>query len=85
MVHIIFVNAGCLQFLRGQAFRELMYDGGDDLQVGQLLGPDIGQQPCHFPVRHDIALGNIAHGCRKLSVGTAQLRDDDLGHGRILL
>ena len=62
--------------------------------ITQLGGPDgelaasmryISQQPCHFPVGHDIALGNIAHGCRKLSVGTAQLRDDDLGHSRILL
>ncbi len=44
---------------------------------------DICQKTCHSVVRHCIALRQIAHGCRKLSVRPAVLGDDNLCNFRV--
>lgn len=47
MVHIIFVEAGCYDFFRGQVACELVYDGADHFQMRKLFCTDrsIGNVP----------------------------------------
>lgn len=46
---------------------------------------DICQYSCHFSVCGGIALGQVSLGSGELSVGAAELRNDNLGHFGICL
>ncbi len=53
---------------------QLMDDGGYHLHMAQLLSADVGEQSLCLGIRHRVALGQIAHGCAQLPVGTAVLQ-----------
>lgn len=53
VVHIIFVEAGFFQLLRGEISGELVDDGADDLHVGQFFCTQRSIRNVPFPVSRD--------------------------------
>jgi hypothetical protein len=63
--------------------RPLKKAGAPEMEHFRGFSTDICQKTCHSVVRHCIALRQIAHGCRKLSVRPAVLGDDNLCNFRV--
>ena len=79
MVDIVGVEAPSLRLLHSQVFGELVDHGADDFHMRKLLGADVRKEAADRLHRHGVPLGQIAHGRRELTVGTAVLTDDELG------
>ncbi|MNS07037.1 hypothetical protein D3C72_384720 [compost metagenome] len=79
-----------VRFLLG-GFRELPLgpaiehgdDRADDLEVAQLLRGDVHQQVATPHVLVSQSLGEVAHGGRQLTLGSAELFEHESGQGRI--
>ena len=71
MIDIIRPKALLYQFLRGKIAGQLVDNGGDHLQMRQLLSADIRQHRLLHPVGHRVPLGQIPHGSAHLPIRSA--------------
>ena len=73
MIHKVGGEGGVLDLLLGQVAGELVEDGGDHFEVGQLLCTDVGQDPHHLLIGHTVPLMQVPHGGGQLPVRAAKL------------
>ena len=73
VIDIVRRESLCLQFLRRQVSCQLVDDGCDHFHVGKFLGADVGEHCLLHPVRHHIALGQVAEGGADFAVGAPLL------------
>ena len=71
MIDLIRPKALLYQLLRGKIAGQLVDNGGDHLQMRQLLGADIRQHRLLHPVGHRVPLGQIPHGSAHLPIRSA--------------
>ena len=83
MVDIIGSKALGLQLLCRKVSRELVHNGCDHFQMGQLLGADIRKHCLLLPIGHGIPLGKITHGRSHLTVWATILANDQLCQPRV--
>lgn len=74
VVHKVGLQATLLDLVDAQALGQLVQDGADDLDMGQLLGADIGQARLHLSPGSRVTLAEIACRCTQLTIGSSQLQ-----------
>lgn len=76
VVHKICFQAALLDLVDAQTLGQLVQDGADNLDVGQLLGADVSQPRLHLAPGRRITLAEVARRRAQLSIGSSQLQQD---------
>lgn len=74
VVHKVGLQATLLDLVDAQALGQLVQDGADDLNMGQLLSADIGQARLHLSPGSRVTLAEIACRRTQLTIGSSQLQ-----------